>query len=504
MITSVQRFVILGGLLLGLCPGPSQGQGSQPPSALPGESLYLGRGQALEAQAPRQLTLNAHVQQAAFQPGGLAVAYAGGRLDGDALTLTVQMIGLHGDTPRPLWSRRVALGALADSLGLDGDGASALRERIDDALPMFRRGQFLNLISLQGWSSDGRYLLIKLQDVVPEGAGAGYRFEDFYTSIDVAADPPRLRPVPLAALLPPDDILADSRVSWSPQHTRLLLTAIGQKGRVPGWYDFAENRVRALPDGAGVFQGWADDSHWLFAAPKAGGPGETQFVQDIATGRRTEAQRPLSAVGDGGGWVSPVSPKNPELALDVEVKRIEDEGKQSAFYIHPIWLRRANAPKAFSTLSVGLISGVAAGPPQWSPTGGQIAFVSHGDLFMTDLTPRDASARQKLLGGETLTCAEENEIARANMKQIGLALFQYALDRDETFPPPGGLEARLAAYVKDPSVYSVGAARFAYQPPAARKIGQIENPAQTPLATMDLPCARDVLYADGHVGTFPK
>ena len=33
---------------------------------------------------------------------------------------------------------------------------------------------------------------------MPEDGGAGYRFQDFYTSIDVAANPPRLRPVPLA------------------------------------------------------------------------------------------------------------------------------------------------------------------------------------------------------------------------------------------------------------------------------------------------------------------
>lgn len=506
----MQRLVTLFALLFVLPFGAAQGQNaSSNPPVQPlyfgrGEPLYLGGGKALESSPARQLTLNAHVQQFAYQPGGLAVACAGGRLDGDSLTLTVQMIGLHQDTPRRLWSRQVGLSALAGSLGLDENGTRDLRDRIDSALPLFRRGYFLNLVSLPGWWADGRYLLIKLQDVVPTDGGAGYRFQDFYTSVDVAADPPHVYPVPLAALLPDDDFLADSRVSWSPKHTRLLLTAFGRRSSVTAWYDFAANRLSAV---LGItdseFRGWLDEDHWLLEIREEGAPNVTQFVQDIATGRRTPAPRPLAAAPDWGRDQF-VSPKNPELSLDVEQKTVEDEQKSGTQPAQAIWIRRANAPKRYSVIPVGLTPGFEYPQAQWSPTGGQVAFVGHGDLFVTDLLIRDASARQKLAAGDTLSCAEENEIARSNMKQIGLALFQYAFDRDERFPPPGGLEARLSAYLKDPSLYSVGGARFNYQPPPNRKIGEIENPAQTPLATMDLPCARDILYADGHVGTVPK
>jgi len=53
-------------------------------------------------------------------------------------------------------------------------------------------------------------------------------------------------------------------------------------------------------------------------------------------------------------------------------------------------------------------------------------------------------------------------------------------------------------------VFQVGSHRFVYLLPANASLAKIESPAETPQGMIDLPCARVVLFVDGHVKTFPK
>ena len=53
-------------------------------------------------------------------------------------------------------------------------------------------------------------------------------------------------------------------------------------------------------------------------------------------------------------------------------------------------------------------------------------------------------------------------------------------------------------------MFQVGSHRFVYQLPANTALAKIEVPAETPMGMIDLPCARVVLFVDGHVKTFPK
>lgn len=50
----------------------------------------------------------------------------------------------------------------------------------------------------------------------------------------------------------------------------------------------------------------------------------------------------------------------------------------------------------------------------------------------------------------------------------------------------------------------MGSHRFVYLLPANASLAKIESPAETPQGMIDLPCARVVLFVDGHVKTFPK
>ena len=54
-----------------------------------------------------------------------------------------------------------------------------------------------------------------------------------------------------------------------------------------------------------------------------------------------------------------------------------------------------------SAMPVGLTPGAATRRRAGRRTGQQVAFIAHGDLFVTDLSERDATVREKLAAGDS-------------------------------------------------------------------------------------------------------
>ena len=90
------------------------------------------------------------------------------------------------------------------------------------------------------------------------------------------------------------------------------------------------------------------------------------------------------------------------------------------------------------------------------------------------------------------------------MKQIGLGIVQFSQDNDENYPATADFKAKVYPYIKAMDVFSVGGHPFVYEQPADLAFAKMDSPATTEEGYMDLPCARVVLFADGHVRAFPK
>ncbi|MCW3059901.1 MAG: hypothetical protein JWQ02_1722, partial [Capsulimonas sp.] len=112
---------------------------------------------------------------------------------------------------------------------------------------------------------------------------------------------------------------------------------------------------------------------------------------------------------------------------------------------------------------------------------------------------RDADTREKLTAGEPLSCEEERDIATTNLKQIALGILQYAQDNDEKYPAQADYHDAIYPYLKDESLFTMGKGKFVYHAPVNLSLASLENPSTLMIGEMLLPCARIVLYADGHV-----
>jgi len=164
-----------------------------------------------------------------------------------------------------------------------------------------------------------------------------------------------------------------------------------------------------------------------------------------------------------------------------------------------IWVTKAHLWTAIigsGLIGVGGVSYVmhAAGATRYAP-GGRAARPA----------PMSPLRREKLTAGGPRDCAEERQLAMNSLKQIGLGIIQYAQDNNEHFPEANSLRDSVMPYLaEDDSLFQIGNSRFVYHAPADLNLAHLDNPATTVLGTMNLPCARVVLYADGHVRTFNK
>lgn len=439
--------------------------------------IALGQGQVLEAAPPRQLSLNAHVSEFAYQPGGLEIAYAGSDTDGDVTTQFVKLAGTRHGTLAALMTQS------GPTHGSDGV-----------AQPYF----------VVGWSSDGRYLVAGQAGAVGTDSAEAPLFSTRLTSIDVGASPMQARPIAFPVSLPPEVTDTSTQALWSPSHTRLLLrqTLLTKSNPAGAYtavlYDFAHDRVQVLPINAPLrAAGWADDTHLRLA--DALNPKAHPLVFNVKT-LKTEppAATPPRPVADFS-----LSPTNPSLALDQQTQTFADSQHTAQTQAHVLWVRRVRGPKPLSVLALDVLSGDTDPQERWAQTGQQVAYLSHGDLFVADLSTRDATLKERYLAGDKLTCHEEQQLAMSEVKQIGLAAIQYSQDEDEHFPPQENVNDTLAPYLPPDALLQVGGAKFAYHAPADLSLAAMDSPADTILGTMDLPCALIVLYADGHVRAMP-
>lgn len=443
-------------------------------------ALYLGSGRMLAASQPRQLTLNAHIAQFLYQPGGLSIAYVSVQTGQDGPSQSVKFVGLKRGETTPLFTK-----------------GSHVPE-----------GYFG--VSLLGWTADARYLFVSSDDAVPLTDDLeSHDVRSRVYCIDVGTTPIQTRPIP-SSLPPPSKSLpyADVVPRWSPNHARLLLEEATrdahyqETARFCMIYDAAQDKSAtfSLPPGEHM-AGWLDEGHLLVILHT---DALHFFSWDIAAGTQTEISRPVKMPAREARDSDDVSPTSPALSLDVEQRFHPDMQGVTGIDSHLLWLRRLGLPKALSALPVGLTPGNNDPQVVWSPTGKQIAFLDHGDLFVTDLTEREATPNERYLAGEKLSCLEERQVAVEALKQIGLAILQYTQDNDEQYPALAGMTENIRPYLPPNALLSVGGHPFLYHAPSNLSLASLDDPAHTVLGTIELPCAVVTLYADGHVQSSSK
>jgi hypothetical protein len=89
-----------------------------------------------------------------------------------------------------------------------------------------------------------------------------------------------------------------------------------------------------------------------------------------------------------------------------------------------------------------------------------------------------------------------------NAWQMGLGILQWSQDNHEKMPPADGYHDEVYPYIKDESVFTSDVYPFNYELDG-QSDADIQNPAATEMGDILLPCARGVLFADGHVKVFP-
>ena len=469
------RFMPMIFPLLILCASPTGASPAQPPTNLRSDIIYTSRGEFVQVSPMRQLTLNAHIQQFAYEPLGIEVALVGSEVQGDQTVHFVKTMDVRtgGEMNR--------LTVIAPS---ENDSAG---------------------FSLIGWSESGKYLLVERTTPAPHNFSVS---ADEYLRWDLSADPPATRSIDPAAYFPGDAQvifpLSSPILRWvmfkgyyqSPDTAGKL----GPQQSAYVRYDVERDtyQLLTLPPGFKSY-GWSDSKH-LLIEEKIGQKRDMQQF-DVVSGQVS----PL--VASSAGETPGTSKQYPDLTLDVE-PRIQEDDKGSGGHLDSrlVWIRRTPAGKMpLGVAAAGLTPGNDDPQAIWSPTGRQVAFLSRGDLWVTDLTsPTDLLAAEKMAVGLTLTCAEERQLAESNLKQIGLAIIQYCQDNDEHFPPSAGVNESIYPYLKTREVFQVGNHPFVYLLPGGSPLVKMDNPAETEEGMIDLPCARVVLMADGHVKSFPK
>jgi len=449
-----------------------------PGRALRPDILYLGDAKFVQVAPLRQLTLNAHVTQFAYEPLGVEVALVGSETTGDTVTLFVKTVDVRSGHEM----NRLTMTAPA------GDETARY-----------------NLI---GWSGSGRYLLIErwrpLKELT-EAAAQGKPSLADYLRWDLGADPPDVSQV----TPPPLPQGAKLDLTWqraSPTGRRVFFRqdykqaspANNEEAQKRYWlFDPENNQFHPLPlpKGFDSHGQWLDDSR-------------LRIYRDTPQQRISETLD----VTIGTATPSVVAPKTkpasslyPNLVLDAEARTLEDKqatGAQAASHI--LWLRRCAPGKD----PLGAAAAVTAGDDDphavWSPTGRQIAYITHGDLCVTDLTTPDEIPEERQALGLPLTCAEERALARVNIKNVDMAMFWYSMAHDGRFPTAGEFQSAIASNPKYANDLHTESVRFVYHEPPDLLRGHLEKRKELVIGEFDLPCARVVLTGDGAVKTFPK
>ena len=464
------------------------------PSNLCSDILYTHKGEFVQVSPMRLLTMNAHVTQFAYDPLGIEIAADGSETSGETTTHFVKTLDVRTGHEMS----RYTFAAPADD----------------------KTSQIL----LLGFSPSGKYLLLTQYSpdpTEPETARAEF------VRWNLSTNPSSQRVIDPQAGLPPDqqsaDLAGSADCGLSPDGRWLLFTQSVHvvKDAKPSryrtvhlLYDTERDTFTplTLPASADVRMPWIDKTHLRFftpGVPQNNGQqrgNESQF--DVVSGQ-VSAMMPTPDL-------SIVSKQYPDLSLDTQTpKQYDGHGAQeSAGYLRSyiIWIRRTPfGDFPLDVAAAGLMPDYREDrmnyDPQavWSPTGKQIAFLANKDLCVTDLSVAvRAMPNEKRAVGLKLSCADEQALAVSNLKQVGLALIQYMQGNDEKYPLADGWIKTIMPFAHTTDIFQVDGHAIVYVQPPGISLASVESPADTENAYTDLPCARVVLFCDGHVKVFPK
>ena len=441
--------------------------------------LYTHKREFVQVGPMRALTLNAHVEQFAYDPLGLEIAYVGSETQGEDTVHFVKTVDVRTGHEMS----RFAVTAPTDTQDTG--------------------------LMLLGWSVSGKYLM--LQHFSPDPNETQTALIEFLRW-NLSVSPPTTHVINPQRALPPEEQSADLEGSAycypSPDGRWLLFTQnvhmLKENGKPVDQnayvlYDPEHDTLKllTLPPKVSVFS-WSDNTHLKFWQ------GTERKQIDVLTGEISPLTTPLDYTPPA------VSKQYPDLTLDVEQRTLKDEATTgSAGHIESIlvWIRRS----PFGSMPLG-VSAAGLMPAEynnsaatWSPTGKQVAFIANGDLCVTDLIPADGFlGNEKLAVGLKLSCADEQVLALSDLKQIGLGITQYTQDNDEKLPAADGWIKTIYPYIKSMDVFQVDGHPAVYEQPAELALAKMDSPATTEQAYIDLPCARVILFCDGHVKVFPK
>jgi len=264
------------------------------PSNLSPDILYTTKGEFVQVSPMRPLTLNSHVQQFAYDPLGVEVAYVGSEVQGDQTVYSVKTM----DTRTGHEMSRLSVTAPTDGISAG----------------------FL----LLGWSRSGKYLLLIRFSQDPQEPTTAIEENLRW---DLGTSPSMTRLIDPAAHLPAGVQPVPGLGYGIPSPHRLWIAfkqyvhtsgAEGKPGPEEAAYvlydpDHDTYRPLTLPAGART-NGWSDDDHLIIRQK------EVQQRFDVVTGQIS----PLGAGGTGDAPGDLNSKQFPDLTLDVEHRTQED------------------------------------------------------------------------------------------------------------------------------------------------------------------------------------
>ena len=272
-----------------------------------------------------------------------------------------------------------------------------------------------------------------------------------------------------------------------------------------------EGNAVPKPRGVSRLEAWSRDAtRHLTIEPPANYVGAFEEAGDLCLHAEGQGARPLTQTRDA---LRPSLSPDGRCAAYLRGFTLRDQAGSASWEHLSLWAAPVDSPHPGTLLSerADLPDPCDLGTwPAWSPRGDRILYVCDGDLWVVRFRWREQSIDEKVAHRLPLRSDEEATYMMANLKQIGLALMQYAQDYDENFPhdAPKIVDA-LKPYVRNASVFCRpgGGTQsvFRWTPAPSLKLGDIAEPGETVIGLFDY--HRDfrlLLFADGHVKCNPR
>ncbi|MEO7716856.1 MAG: hypothetical protein ABIY70_11670 [Capsulimonas sp.] len=364
-----------------LCPALSIAAGA-PGSLGAAHGITQEGGNVLDVEFTRQLTLREDVRDYQFSPLGEKIAYVAYVEDHGEQYFSINIV----DT----WKHDPKVTILAKQL-LPRDVAD---------------GRAAPLLDIVGWAGDDRYLLFRrtLADSVDKEEASAPRIE----IADLNADPIDPQPIPID-MQTAAGVLSGLDYAWSPSHDRLLVsqslffTKEHPTRRVRNYFLFDPVAGKASSlniDPSDSVLGWMDGAH-LLMRHKVKGEKPSDRLYDLASGSVSDFIRPVwwgkfPALEMGPQHIVrvDVDPKDPLLTLDIASNRLPATIGVDAATACSVWVKHDLGNGKAEMLPVGVAPGADNPQAQWAPTGKAVAFVAHGDLFLTGLIKHPAKPQE--------------------------------------------------------------------------------------------------------------